>query len=86
MCEKQPNETTAAYLCRLIIEQPRSVLAVVALAGCAVLYNDFRGLLQQQQASQTEMVRVLTTLTDRIETLEKTVDRIKLPQQSPAHE
>jgi len=76
MCAKQPTESNIAYIARLIIEQPRSVLAVVALGGCAILYHDFRGLLQTQQASQTEIVRVLTEMTDRIEQIETTVARL----------
>lgn len=71
MCTKQQNESNIAYICRLLIEQPRTVLAMVALAACGILYTDFRGLLEDQKNSQTELVRVLTELSARIENLEK---------------
>ena len=70
MCEKRPNESWRAYMCRHVVEQPQAVLAVIGIAAAIVLYCDLRSFIAEQAEAQEKTIRVLSEMSVRLQTIE----------------
>lgn len=83
MCVRKENEPFWAYAARWVVEQPRAVLSVIGFGAAAVMYCDLKDYLQVQHAAQAETVKVLTELSERMQTIERRIDSLQHPNEGP---
>lgn len=75
MCERRENESMVAYVMRYVAEQPRSVLAVVAMVAVCAVYADLKSFISDSLDNQRETAKILSELSTRIQELEGRYDK-----------
>lgn len=71
MCRRKENEPLVVYMLRYIQEQPRVVMAFVAMACAVGVYMDMRTFIDKHMHTLGEMTTELKSINNRLEHLER---------------
>lgn len=71
MCKRNEGEALVPYLLRYIQEQPRVVMAFVAMACAIGIYMDMRNFVDKHMDTLGEMTAELKSINNRLEHLER---------------
>lgn len=71
MCKRNEGEALVPYILRYIQEQPRVVMAFVAMACAIGIYMDMRNFVDKHMDTLGEMTAELKSINNRLEHLER---------------
>ncbi len=71
MCKRNEGEALVPYILRYIQEQPRVVMAFVAMACAIGIYVDMRNFVDKHMDTLGEMTAELKSINNRLEHLER---------------
>ena len=71
MCKRNAGEGLLPYILRYIQEQPRVVMAFVAMACALGVYMDMRSFVDKHMDTLGEMTAELKSINNRLEHLER---------------
>ena len=71
MCQRKQNEPWVSYILRYIVEEPKSIMAVIGFFAATYMYFDLMSFVRENTAVQRENVVQLQEINVRLNHLER---------------